>query len=147
MKKKQISQGQSLVEFALTIPILLLAILVFIDLGRGVYYYSALNNAVREGARHATINLFTNSADRQTAVQQIVQEFAVSTPVDIGDITIFCDQNSSNLNNPCDSYVTVAAQLEFEPVTFFLAQIIGEGNTIAINSQSTMQMTPYGKQK
>ena len=147
MKAKQLRQGQSLVEFALTIPILLLAILVFIDLGRAVYYYSALNNAVGEGARHATVNLFSSSANRQSEIQQIIQDYAVATPIDINDVTVFCDQDSSNVNNPCSSYVTVTAQIEFAPVTFFLAQIIGQGNTIDINSQATMQMTPYGKQK
>lgn len=145
--KKRFFLGQSLVEFALTIPILLLVIFVFLDLGRAVYYYSALNNAVREGARYATVTLFSSNADRETKVRQVVQDFAVSMPIAASDIQVYCDQSTSNFSNPCSNYVTVAAQFQFQPVTFFLAQIVGQGSTIPLNSQSTMQMTPYGKQK
>jgi hypothetical protein len=45
-------RGQSLVEFALIIPIFLLLMVVIFDLGRAVYYYSAIHNAAREGARY-----------------------------------------------------------------------------------------------
>lgn len=43
--------GQTLVEFALTLPIVLLSLLFAIDVGRYVYTYSAISAAVREGAR------------------------------------------------------------------------------------------------
>jgi len=148
MRNRFFFRGQSLVEFALTIPIFLLIILAFIDLGRGLYYYSALNNAVREGARHASLNLFPNSTDRQAAIEQIVQDYAVASPVEPGSVTVYCDRDTTKDSiNPCTQYVTVAAQVQFEPVTFFLAQVFGQNSAIAINSQSTMQMTPYGKQK
>jgi Flp pilus assembly protein TadG len=148
MKKRWPFRGQSLVEFALTIPIFLLIILAFIDLGRGLYYYSALNNAVREGARHASINLFNDSSERQAVIEQIVQDFAVASPVQPGSVIVYCERDTSKHNiNPCTQYVTVTAQVQFEPVTFFLAQVFGQNSAIAINSQSTMQMTPYGRQK
>ena len=148
MKTKSTVSGQSLVEFALTIPLILVVVLVFLDIGRAVYYYSALNNAVREGTRYATVNRFSDGATRQVEVQQIVVDFAVSVPVLASDVDVYCDQDFSKSNsNPCESYVTVSAQIEFEPVTFFLAQILGTGNTIEINAESTMQMSPYGKYK
>ncbi len=53
MKTNRQIRGQGLVEFALVLPLILLVIIVFIELGRIVYFYSALNNAVREGARYA----------------------------------------------------------------------------------------------
>ena len=40
-------KGQSLVESALIIPLVFLLIFTFLDLGRAIYYYSALGNAVR----------------------------------------------------------------------------------------------------
>ncbi len=48
-------RGQSLVEFALTLPILLLLVLGTIDLGMGFRTYIALTNAAREGARWVTV--------------------------------------------------------------------------------------------
>lgn len=49
-------RGQSLVEFALTLPILLLLLLGTVDLGLGFKTYITLSNASREGARWITIN-------------------------------------------------------------------------------------------
>ena len=48
-------RGQSLVEFALVIPIFLLLIMGVIDAGRLVYMNSTLSNAAREGARTGSV--------------------------------------------------------------------------------------------
>ena len=44
------SRGQSLVEFALVVPILLLVFAGAADLGRAFYAYVAIENGVKEGA-------------------------------------------------------------------------------------------------
>jgi Flp pilus assembly protein TadG len=48
--------GQSLVELALLLPVLLVLTIVTFDLGRGIYYYSVIYNAAREGARYGIIH-------------------------------------------------------------------------------------------
>lgn len=48
-------QGQSLVELALALPMLLLLVLGVIDLGMGFRSYIALTNAAREGVRWVSI--------------------------------------------------------------------------------------------
>lgn len=48
--------GQTLVELALLLPVLLLLSVVTIDLGRAVYYYSVIYNVARETARIAIVN-------------------------------------------------------------------------------------------
>lgn len=48
-------RGQSLVEFALVLPIFLLLIMGVIDAGRLVYMNSTLSNAAREGARTGSV--------------------------------------------------------------------------------------------
>jgi hypothetical protein len=50
------SSGQAMVEFALVAPMLFLLILGAIEAGRFVFYYEALNNAAREGARYAIVH-------------------------------------------------------------------------------------------
>ena len=50
------ARGQSLVEFALVIPIILLVIVGFFEIGRAVFAYNTLANAARQGARVATVN-------------------------------------------------------------------------------------------
>lgn len=48
--------GQSLVEFSLTLVLMLLLLSAVIDLGRGYYSYIAIQNAAGEGALYAAIN-------------------------------------------------------------------------------------------
>ena len=48
-------RGQSLVEFALILPIMALLFLGAVDLTRAFYYYIALENASREAARKRTV--------------------------------------------------------------------------------------------
>ena len=55
MIKRQTVSGQSLVEFALIFPLIILLLMGLFDIGRAVFYYSTLNTAVREGTRLAII--------------------------------------------------------------------------------------------
>ena len=52
-------RGQSLVEFALVLPIFLLLIFGVVDAGRLVYTYNTISNAARDGARVAIVNQST----------------------------------------------------------------------------------------
>ena len=47
-------RGQSLVERALVLPLLLLLLAGIVDLGRAFYSHIAITNAAREGARRAS---------------------------------------------------------------------------------------------
>lgn len=50
------SRGQSLVEFALVLPLFLLLVMAIMDLGLSVFAYNSITNAAREGARLAIVN-------------------------------------------------------------------------------------------
>ena len=50
------SDGQSLVEFALVFPIIVLLIAGFVEIGRAVFAYNTIANAARQGVRVATVN-------------------------------------------------------------------------------------------
>ncbi len=50
------SRGQTLVEFALVIPIFLSLLMGIADLGRVVWAYNSLASAAREGARFAIVH-------------------------------------------------------------------------------------------
>ena len=53
---KNKEQGQSLVEFAITLPILILILSGLMDLGRAYYIYVALEEAVAEAALYLAIS-------------------------------------------------------------------------------------------
>lgn len=149
--KREKFRGQSLVEFGLTLPLLLLLIFTFLDLARAVYYYSAVGNAVREGARYASVTpLDLLVVDDQNKVKAVVQEYSVSLVIEDGNITFpapvieDADTTDTETPNPAN-YVTVRAKYEFKPITPFLAQILGSGNTISLSSESTMLLSPYAR--
>ena len=48
--------GQSLVEFALVFPIIILLVMAFAEIGRAVFAYNTIANAARQGARVAAVN-------------------------------------------------------------------------------------------
>lgn len=52
----QKERGQSLVEFALVLPILLLLMMGILDLGRFLFLYSQTMNGAREGARYGSVS-------------------------------------------------------------------------------------------
>ncbi len=49
------SQGQTMVEFALILPVLLLVVLGLIEFGRAFFYYTMVSNAAREGTRYGIV--------------------------------------------------------------------------------------------
>src|SRR5512147_1783808 len=56
-------RGQSMVEMALMMTILLVVLSAVLDLGRGFFSFIAIQNAAAEGALYAAINPRCRSAD------------------------------------------------------------------------------------
>ncbi len=56
-RSRRRERGQSLVEFALILPILMALLLLTIDVGRLFYAYVGVTNASREGAAYAIANV------------------------------------------------------------------------------------------
>ena len=70
-------RGQALVEFALIAPLFILILLAVFDLGRGVFMYTSITNAAREGARLAIVN-----QDVATIRDRLVGQWAVTETSD-----------------------------------------------------------------
>jgi Flp pilus assembly protein TadG len=90
---RSIKNGQSLVEMALLLPVLLMLSVVAIDFGRGVYYFSAIFNAAREGARYGIIH-----PEDITGIQDKAIEMAVGVNLDPSNVTV--SPNPANINIP-----------------------------------------------
>ena len=76
--------GQALTEYAFVVMMTMLMIMAIIDLGRGVFYFNALSNAAREGARVGAVG-----APLPQICQQVVNEAMVPDLVttDCGSMT------------------------------------------------------------
>jgi hypothetical protein len=55
-RRRRSGAGQSLVEFALVFPIIVLLVMAFMEIGRAVFAYNTIANAARQGARVAAVN-------------------------------------------------------------------------------------------
>jgi Flp pilus assembly protein TadG len=65
-RRRERSLGQSLVEFALILPLFMFLLLLAVDFGRFFYTYIELNNMAREGAAYAAANPTTDNATLTT---------------------------------------------------------------------------------
>jgi len=81
-------RGQSLVEFALILPLFVLLVVGVFDLGRAFFAYIAISNAAREGVRvftfspdDATLGYIENAVDFEIGASTVVNPANVSQPV------------------------------------------------------------------
>jgi len=68
--KDRCCKGQTLVEFGLVLPLILLLLLAVLDFGRGVSAYLALAHSAREGARAGIYTSTTDNEIRDTVRRQ-----------------------------------------------------------------------------
>jgi hypothetical protein len=128
--------GQSLVEMALLLPILLLLSVVTLDLGRGIYYYSTIYNAAREGARYGIIH-----PDDTVGIINAAEQLTVGLNKDqlyVGSCE--CNKNCVYENSSPANYkniIRVKVSYNFELVTP-LANIFTSGGLIPMYSTSMM---------
>jgi len=135
--KRKISQaGQSLVEFALLLPILVLFLMVIFDLGRAAYYYSAINNAAREGARYGAVRWY--DADRIPKIRVAVERLTAALNADQIDISsIYYDMDVDGK----DDILKVTVTYQFQTATPIISRLLGQAdNTLTLRSQATMRL-------
>jgi hypothetical protein len=82
-------RGQTLVEFALVLPLLLLIIFGVIDLGRAFYTSVVLSNMARTGARFAALNYSNTSIlDLRSKIREEALAEGTSTGINTSLIKI-----------------------------------------------------------
>ncbi len=69
-RKIQDERGQTMVEFALVVPILLVLLVAIVEVGISFNHYLTLTDATRAGARKAAVSRFTG--DRGAAAKAAV---------------------------------------------------------------------------
>lgn len=87
--------AQTMVEFALVFPILLLITYGIIEFGRMVFIYSAVTGAAREGARYGAAAGYIDSDTRYymdcKGIRDAVRRGAILTPITNSNIRVWYD--------------------------------------------------------
>ena len=123
---KNSRSGQTLVEFALIIPVFILMVMFIFDVGRAVYDYSVLYNAVREGARVAAVG-----ESNITKIKTIVVNRAFGMDLDSTDVTV--DINTTS------KLVTLTANYEYNPITPLISAFM-PGGDLDLHVQTSMRL-------
>jgi Flp pilus assembly protein TadG len=141
---KRGERGQSLVEFGLAGIAFVLLIFGMVEVGRAVWNYNTLAEAVREGARYAIVHgadspdpsgpgsPYFTAPNTDTKVTQVVQQFAGG--LDPSRLTVLAEWlDGTNLKG---SRVKVTAQYTYEPMFNFLGIL-----SFTMSSSTTMEIT------
>jgi len=137
-------RGQSLVELALILPILLVLLAGALDLGRVFYATVSLNNAAREGALQAaeTPESYVEDAPCNTTTNLVVCRVlleAKGTMLTVQPTDI--DRSCSIIGCPrqAASFVTVEVRGTFTLLTPILRAVLG-ADTLSLRSAATAQV-------
>jgi Flp pilus assembly protein TadG len=133
------TDGAAAVEFALLLPVMLIACMGLIDLGMAVYEKMELTSAARSGAQVATID-----SSNATAITAAVQDGSNLSPAVATSVFCQCSDGSSlACTDACDvdlvksTFVTVTATTTFTPITPRI--IPGFPDTIDLSGEVTLR--------
>jgi len=123
-------RGQTLAEFALILPILLLILMGIFDFGRAIVAYNTLSEAARNGARVSIVNqksadICSVAAGRAVAIS--LPTACALTPTAVGIYVTGCTDLK------CEQ--TVRATYQFQAITPIIGTIIGP---ITMTASSTV---------
>jgi hypothetical protein len=159
------SQGQSLVEFSLVLPVLLVLVLMAVDFGRGFYAWVTLTNAVRDAANYAGMNPGAgfgigsayNSivlADGLQGLRTVCMPLsssgqpvfnATGTQQNPIPAPVFSDGPQDANTTPTDlgDRATVTISCDFRVITPVVSSLIGTPVRVSAASTFTIRVGPY----
>lgn len=125
MPHKQRQSGQSLVEFAMVMPFLILIIMGVFDLGWAVYANNTISLAAREGAR---VGIISTKTDAQICAQAQATSQSLSIECSV----------SPSPNRQSGGTVAVTITYTYTPITPLIGNILGNGGQLTLTSMATM---------
>jgi len=123
--------GQAIVEFAMVSVAFFSIVFGTIDLGRAVFMYSELTNAVREGARYGKLH-----PEQSPQIKAAVRAKAPSLDGDGGVLLTVDDPYCTGGCRPGCSDVTVSAQYDFHPI---VASFLGIESPITLKASARVE--------
>ena len=129
-RHERASRGQTLVEFALVLPVFLLVFMGIVDFGRAIYTYNTLSNSAREGARVAIVDQRVSggvsAAARRAADLSLTLSVDPATDVDVVYTEPIANGACPSRAIGCIATVTVRDQ--YRAITPIISNIIGPIN-------------------
>lgn len=145
-------RGLASVEFAFSVLVALFLLLVVAELGRLLYSYTVLSHAVRDGARHASVNSLSGAGawdprEREQTLNLVVTgALEGGTPLlpglDVSDVTV---EQDAELSAPGADYVSVSVDYAYAPLFSAVPLFWGGGALdlgMTMEARNTMRALP-----
>lgn len=117
---KQSESGQSLVEFAFSILLLLILLAGIVDIGRAFFSYMALHDAAQEGALYGSLY-----PEDINGIKQRVRQTSAH-PVDLQDTANVQVPDPIYHTDPCEGHgIEVSVTYDFNISVPFLGVLVG----------------------
>ncbi|MFD3157177.1 TadE/TadG family type IV pilus assembly protein [Haloimpatiens sp. FM7330] len=120
--------GQSLVEFAIIFPLILLVVMAIAEFGMIFNAYLTINNAAREGARAGIVG--TSDVEIQNLV------LAASPNLESQNLTIIITPNETSRTS--GETLTVTLNYTYHTIVPIISGIIDD--TVVLNAQTSMRI-------
>ena len=139
------ARGQSLVEFAIVVPILLLVLLFAVDFGRVYLGWVNLNNVARVGANFAALNPSAWQGSGDAALQARYRELMAKDARGI-NCTLPGSLPDPTFPDTTDRYavgkrVRVDLTCSFQLLTPFISSLVGDGaGNIPVGASATFHI-------
>ena len=142
-RRNRRAAGQSLVEFALVFPVLIVLLIAIFDLGRLVFAYNNITNAAREGARVGIID------QTEASIQDEVLNQATSLGLEPADVDVTYVK-SDDPTQPCpddppkslECLVVVTVAYDWQAITPVVGNIVGPITVTAISEMPIERVFP-----
>lgn len=138
--RKHAGRGQTLVEFAMVMPLIILVVLGLVDLGRAVYSYNTLAQSARQAARTAIVNQNVTNVRNQAIASaptlgltadnvDVCFKTVATSQTDCDSLTDNCPQSSRVIG----CLAVVKTHMSYQPMTPVISLI---WSSIALSSTS-----------
>jgi hypothetical protein len=101
------------------------------DLGRGIFYYSTIHNAAREGARYGAVDHCDS-----IGIQDVVETHAYSLldGLTVSDTIMYFEEKPER--------IVVTVEFTFEPVTPLIGDFFGDGSVKLVSKARQLLELP-----
>ncbi|NSW89702.1 MAG: pilus assembly protein [Firmicutes bacterium] len=128
MKRLKSKKGQSLVEFTIIFPLLLLVVMGIIEFGVMLNSYLAINNAAREGARAGIVG--SSSAE--------IENLIISTSPGLNAEGLIITVTPGDTSRKSGDTLTVKVTYNYHLTVPIISSIFN--NVVVLNAQVSMRI-------
>ena len=146
LRGRELERGQSLVEFVLALPILLVIVFGIIEFATAWRTYQVITNVAREGARFG-VTPSPNQAQVDSRVTTLLSQSGLASGPPTATITYYCNGVPGGLCAPLSTGSDETVQIDYVHQFVVLGPVLdlmclGCGTnytTVTLTSQSTMR--------